>query len=100
MSVIALLLGSYIVVMRLSPVWGILLFFPFLGAGIGFIQARKRTCIALAAQGKCHFDDGVKPIEDPEEIRMLKDLGNAIVYRSIVIAAALTVMSIIILKFL
>ena len=100
MAIIALAMGIYMVIRQVSPIWGLLLFFPFLGAMLGFMQASRKTCIGLAAQGKCNFGDGAKPIADQELALRLKDEGNLIVYRSIIAALVLTAATVLIFRIL
>ena len=95
MVVIAVVVSVLLFFSGWSPLWGILAFFPFLGAIIGFLQAKKKVCIALAAQGTCNLNGQVEKISDEKLVSRLKELGNQIVYRAVMIAAVLTALVVI-----
>lgn len=68
--------------------WRILVAAPvFLGL-LGVLQARARTCVALAARGLRNMDDGTETVIDPAEISALKGRARRINAQ----AAALTVL--------
>jgi len=71
--------------------WRVTLFVPLLLCAICFLQVRARTCVALAAQGRCHFDGGgVTQVTDPHERQALRAEARRIVVRAVLSAAFLT----------
>ena len=47
-------------------------FFPVWLAGLGLLQAREKTCSALAARGTCNLDVGEKSVDDEDLIDQLR----------------------------
>ena len=73
--------------------WRVALFVPILFSAICFLQVRAQTCVALAAQGRCHFDGGgVTQVTDPHERQALRAEARRIGVRAVVCAAFLTVL--------
>ncbi|HEX8423263.1 MAG TPA: hypothetical protein VF634_07625, partial [Pyrinomonadaceae bacterium] len=70
-------------------------FFPVWLAGLGLLQARERTCIALAARGTCNLDAGEKQIEDEDLIEQLRRKSRLINRRALVTAIAITVLTLV-----
>lgn len=70
-------------------------FFPVWLAGLGLLQARERTCIALAARGTCNLDAGEERIEDENLIAQLRRKSRRIHLRALVTAAAITVLTLV-----
>jgi|GEM_PF-2461332 len=70
MGVISLVLGGavalWIVQSDLPPWWAVILFPVFVGSGLGFFQARYRTCVKFAAEGVCDLGSGVQKVTDPQ----------------------------------
>lgn len=62
-------------------------FVPLLAAAYGLLQARERTCVRLAAQGKRDMGSGVEVIDDPVE-RYRVHRQAAVVHATALIAAA------------
>ncbi len=98
MLVISIVLTVLIFLFEWSSLFGILIFFPLAGSFLGFLQAKNKTCIALAAQGQRNLDSGAENIEDQDIIARLKDKGNAIVTRTVLYAAILTALVVIVLE--
>jgi hypothetical protein len=70
-------------------------FFPVWLAGLGLLQARERTCIALAARGVCNMDAGEKPVEDEDLIEQLRGKSRLIHRRALVTAVAITILTLV-----
>ena len=76
--------------------WWRLAMFPLLWMGAtGLLQARARTCIALAARGVCDEDAPGGPLT-PERDALLRRRARAIVRAATAIAAALTLLALIV----
>jgi hypothetical protein len=73
--------------------WRLPLFIPYTMAALGIVQSRQRTCVALASQGACNFDQGDEPIEDDELKAALKAKSRKINLQSMMIGVILTVLS-------
>src|SRR5918997_4136588 len=53
-------------------------FFPVWLAGLGLLQAREKTCIALAARGVCNWDAGETQLEDENLAEQLREKSRRI----------------------
>ncbi|HEY0099400.1 MAG TPA: hypothetical protein VGB76_10670 [Pyrinomonadaceae bacterium] len=71
------------------------IFFPVWLAGLGLLQARERTCIALAARGTCNLDAGEEAIEDEGLIEELRGKSRLIHRRALVTAIAITLLALV-----
>lgn len=80
-----------IVAMHLSREWRLLLIVPFAISANGFLQARDKTCVMLAAVGKREVNDGRSYADVAgEERTVLRRRAFVIVAQSLLIAAAIT----------
>jgi len=68
-------------------------FFPVWMAGLGLLQAREKTCIALAARGACNLDAGEESLEDENLIAQLRGKSRLINRRALVTAVAITLLT-------
>jgi hypothetical protein len=59
-------------------------------AGLGLLQARAQTCIALAARGVCNMDAGEKALEDENQIAQLRATAQSINRRALITAIVIT----------
>ena len=75
--------------------WRLALFVPFLGAMLGFIQARERICVVLGGKGVQETDKGEGPIGDKMLDKALRRASNQILLLSLALAAVLTAISLI-----
>jgi hypothetical protein len=55
--IVSIALLILFVALRASWAWRLLLFFPTSMMAVGFLQARRNTCIARAAEGTFEHDD-------------------------------------------
>lgn len=94
MGIVALVCGvgmAFLMVVLEAPRWSrALVFFPVWLAGLGMFQARERTCIALAARGRCNFDTGEEAVSDAAQAARLREKAKRISRRSVVVAALIT----------
>lgn len=94
MGIVALVCGvgvAFLMVVLEAPRWSrALVFFPVWLAGLGMFQARERTCIALAARGRCNFDAGEEQVADAAMAARLREKARGINRRSVVVAALIT----------
>lgn len=75
-----------------APRWSrLVVFFPLWMAGLGLLQAREKTCIALAARGVCNMDAGEETIDDKALAARLRAKASAVHRRALLVAAAITV---------
>ncbi|MDQ1611249.1 MAG: hypothetical protein QOG00_1180 [Pyrinomonadaceae bacterium] len=68
-------------------------FFPVWIAGLGLLQARERTCIALAARGVCNLDAGEERLEDEQLVAHLRGTARRINRRALTTAVAITLLT-------
>jgi hypothetical protein len=92
---IASLVATAILVVALFTIdaprpYRLLVFLPAWLAGLGFLQAREKTCIALAGRGVCNLGNGESEITDISERERLRKKSREITRRALVIAATLT----------
>lgn len=83
---------AFVLVSLGAPRWSrLVVFFPLWLAGLGLLQAREKTCIALAARGVCNMDTGEETITDGALAARLRDKATAVHRRALLVAAAITV---------
>lgn len=70
-------------------------FFPVWLAGLGLLQAREKTCIALAARGVCNLDAGEEPLEDENLVEQLREKSRRINRRAVTTAAVITILTLV-----
>ena len=73
--------------------WRLVIFFPIWIAGLGLMQAREQTCIALAARGVCNMDDGEKRLSDDEQVKELQLKARRINRRALITAILITILA-------
>jgi hypothetical protein len=97
MGVAALAAGAALafgLVVAGAPWWSrAAVFFPVWLAALGLLQARERTCVALAARGVCNMDAGELPVEDEPAARELRDQARRITRRALLVAATVTLVA-------
>lgn len=97
MGIAALVAGAalaFALVLTGSPWWTrVVIFFPVWLAALGLLQARERTCVALAARGVCNMDKGELPLEDERAARELRDKARRINRRAMLVAAMVTLVA-------
>ena len=77
-----------------APWWSrAVVFFPVWLAALGLLQARERTCVALAARGVCNMDGGELPVEDDGAARELRGKARRINRRALLVAAVVTLVA-------
>ncbi|MFL6253391.1 MAG: OapA N-terminal domain-containing protein [Pyrinomonadaceae bacterium] len=82
---------AFVLVSFGAPRWSrLVVFFPLWMAGLGLLQARDKTCIALAARGVCNMDAGEEPVVDGALASRLRKKAAAIHKRALMVAAAIT----------
>jgi hypothetical protein len=83
---------AFVLVSFSAPRWSrLVVFLPLWMAGLGLLQAREKTCIALAARGVCNMDAGEETVNDATLAARLRDKASAIQRRALLVAAAITV---------
>lgn len=99
MGVVALTVGvglAFVMVVYGAPrLYRLVIFFPIWMAGLGLLQSREKTCIALAARGVCNMDDGEEKIADERTVEELRDKARWINRRALLTAAAITLLALV-----
>jgi hypothetical protein len=99
LGIVALTVGvgvAFVLVATDAPRWSrLIVFFPIWIAGLGLLQAREKTCIALAARGLCNMDVGEAELEDEKMIERLRENARKINRRALVTAVLITLVVII-----
>ena len=97
MGIVALTVGvatAFVLVIFEAPrLSRAVVFFPVWLAGLGLLQARERTCIALAARGTCNMDAGEEKLTDDNLIEQLRGKSRVIHRRALVTAVAITLVT-------
>jgi len=97
MGIVALTVGvalAFVLVTTDAPrLSRAVVFLPIWMAGLGLLQAREKTCIALAARGTCNLDAGEAPLDDENLIAQLRGKSRLIHRRALVTAAAITLLT-------
>lgn len=77
-----------------APRWSrAIIFLPAWLAGLGLLQARERTCIALAARGLINMDEGEVKIDDPRLAASLSATARRVHRRALMTAIAVTLVT-------
>jgi len=87
---VAVAAAFVLVVLGAPRWWRAVVFFPTWMAGLGLLQARERTCIALAARGLRNLDAGEEEVGDPAAAARLREAARRIHRRALVTATAVT----------
>ena len=99
MGVVALTVGvglAFVMVVYGAPrLFRLVIFFPIWMAGLGLLQSREKTCIALAARGVCNMDEGEEKIDDARRVEELREKARWINRRALLTAAAITLLALI-----
>lgn len=99
LGVVALTVGvaaAFVLVVFEAPRWSrAVVFFPVWLAGLGLLQAREKTCIALAARGVCNMDAGEESVVDETTLGRLRDKAHRIHRRALTTAAAITILALV-----
>lgn len=99
LGVVALTVGvslAFVLVIMQAPRWSrAIIFFPIWIAGLGLIQSRDKTCIALAAAGKRNMDTGEETLDDETLIEQLRGKARRINRRALITAGAITLLALI-----
>jgi hypothetical protein len=87
---------AFVLIVYDAPRWSrLVIFFPIWMAGLGLMQAREKTCIALAARGTCNMDAGEEELKDERLIEQLRDKARRIHRRALINAVVITVMTLV-----
>lgn len=99
LGIVALTVGvgtAFVLVIYDAPRWSrLIIFFPIWIAGLGLMQAREKTCIALAARGTCNMDAGETSLVDNDLIRQLQQTARRINRRSLITAVLTTLLALV-----
>lgn len=99
LGIVALTVGvaaAFVLVVYDAPRWSrAIVFFPIWIAGLGLMQAREKTCIALAARGKRNLGHGEESIEDQHVCTQLRDKARRIHLRALITAAIITLLAVV-----
>jgi len=97
LGIVALTVGvasAFVLVVYDAPRWSrLVIFFPIWMAGLGLMQAREKTCIALAARGTCNLDTGETSIDDPQVVEELRQKARRINRRALITAVVITILA-------
>jgi hypothetical protein len=94
MGMVALTVGvaaAFVLVASGAPrALRLVVFLPVWIAGLGLLQSREKTCIALAARGTRNMDAGEERIEDESLIAALRATARRIHLRALATAVIIT----------
>ena len=69
------------------------LFLPLLAAAVLLLQVQEQTCIALAARGLQHLDDGLGPVGDVAALAAMQRQAGRVRRRALLLAAGVTALT-------
>jgi Trk-type K+ transport system membrane component len=85
---------AFVLVVYEAPRWSrAIIFFPIWIGGLGLMQARDKTCIALAARGVRNMDAGEEKVEDENLTEQLRAKARSINRRALITAIAITILA-------
>jgi hypothetical protein len=97
LGIVALTVGvtlAFVLVSFEAPrVLRLVVFFPIWIAGLGLLQSREQTCIALAARGVRNMGAGEEPLRDERAAEELRAKARRINRRALLTAAAATLVA-------
>jgi hypothetical protein len=97
MGVVALTVGvgtAFVLVVYGAPrLLRLVIFFPVWMAGLGLLQSKEKTCIALAARGVCNMDSGEESVGDEARAEELREKARRINRRALITAVAITLLA-------
>jgi hypothetical protein len=79
-----------------APGWGLIAFLPFWGSALGVLEARERTCVALAARGSRDLDDGEMPVVHSAEREKLRQQARRIQAAAVVVGVVAGILTILV----
>jgi hypothetical protein len=86
--------AAFVLVVYDAPRWSrAIIFFPIWIGGLGLMQAREKTCIALAARGVRNMDAGEESIADESLAEQLRQKARHINRRALITAIAITILA-------
>jgi hypothetical protein len=71
----------------------LVIFLPLWIAGLGLLQAREKTCIALASRAACNMDTGEQALDDEDKIAQLRATARRIHRRALITALLITLVT-------
>ncbi len=99
LGIVSLTVGvavAFVLVVYGAPRWErLIVFCPIWLAGLGLLQAREHTCIALAARGTCNMDTGETRIDDVGLSAQLRTKARRINRRALITAAVITLVTLV-----
>lgn len=99
LGIVTLTIGvgiAFALVVTDAPRWTrLIIFFPVWIAGLGLMQAREKTCIALAARGTRNLDVGEESIDNNDLVGQLRDKAQRINRRALITAVAITLVALV-----
>ncbi|HEY0404516.1 MAG TPA: hypothetical protein VGC89_02240 [Pyrinomonadaceae bacterium] len=97
MGIVALTVGvaaAFVLVVYGAPrLLRLVIFLPLWIAGLGLLQAREKTCIALAARATCNMDTGEQNLDDEHQIAQLRAIARRINRRALITAIVITLVT-------
>jgi len=94
---VTLVLLGVLIVLDVNPIWRLLLFFMFWGAGVSYFEARDKTCIAYAYNKTRKMGEEEEKIEDAAELKQVRRQSSRLIVKAFFTALALTLIAYLIL---
>ena len=91
MFLAAIGLATGLVAAQAHPLWRLTVALPVFLAGLGYFQARTRTCVYHAARGSCNLDQGNQPVTDAAARAQLVRQAKLVVFLSLAFATLVSV---------
>src|SRR5450432_3025453 len=92
---VAVLLAAGLVLLHARWFWCLAVFVPAALAGIGILQAARRTCVSRAAEGTFEHDDFSKTKAPDDDVARSRQVSSSITRDSVLIGVGVVALTII-----
>jgi hypothetical protein len=87
---VTLVILAALIIFNVNPAWRILLLFMFWPAGIGYFEAREKTCVAHALTRTRKMGDSIEKVEDAGELKQIGRQSRRVFLKAFCVALVLT----------
>lgn len=87
---VTLLVLAALIYFQVDHAWRLLLLFMFWAAGIGYFEAREKTCVAHALTKTQKLGDAIERVKDPAALKQIGRQSRKVFLKAFAAALALT----------
>jgi hypothetical protein len=88
--------AAMLILAQFNRWWRLAVFIPFYMGALGIVQAKEKTCVALAAQGLRNMDNGEERIMEPHKAEAMRTKAASVQRRSLFLSTVLTAVTLVI----